>query len=135
MPRTINPIKKAIVKRSLMQGNGAKQALIEAKFAPATAHNSTTNTVVKECLAEIAAEMLSFKDLTPEHFTKKSNLIFAKALSLKKPDLTNAMRATEFQGRISGIDRISPATIVNINDDSSITLLDTDTLTRLARRK
>ena len=134
MPARLNPIRKALLKKGLMDPKKSViQAQKDAGYSDSYAHNSTCNGGVKICMSEIAQE-ISFKDLTPEHFTKKSNLIFEKALSLKKPDLTNAMRATEFQGRISGIDRQSPSTIVNISDADNVNIIaDTDGLTRLAR--
>ena len=133
MPATINPIRKAILKRELLNPeNSVKDSLLKAGYSPITAHNSTSVKAVKVCREEIARE-ISFKDLTPEHFTKRSELIFRKSFDRKKPDLTNAIRITEFQGRISGIDRQLPSTIVNISDADVNILADTDGLTRLAR--
>ena len=133
MPARLNPIRKAILKKELLN---PKISVIEAQkragYSDAYAAHSTSNTCVKVCREEIAREIL-FKDLTPEHFTKRSELIFKKSFDRKKPDLTNAIRITEFQGRISGIDRQSPSTVVNISDADVNILADTDGLTRLAR--
>lgn len=134
MPATINPIRKALVKKSLLEGKSIRQSLKDGGYSERVAHGNCDKDfpVVKSCMGEIIKE-ISFKDLTPEHFTKRSELIFSKAVDRKKPDLTNGMRALEFQGRISGIDRQSPSTIINFSDAGDVIVADTDGLTRLAR--
>ena len=135
MPATINPIRKAILKKALLNPkNSIKDSLLLAGYARSTAEGKNSATgAVKVCQEEIARELV-FSDLTPQHFTRRSELIFHKSIDRKKPDLTNAIRITEFQGRISGIDRQSPSTIVNISDgETTIINADTDGLTRLAR--
>ena len=52
----INPIRKAIVKNRLIQGDTAKAALLKAGYTPSTAHRSTDVKCVKVCQAEIMTE-------------------------------------------------------------------------------
>ena len=56
MPRTINPIRKRIVKRELKKGNDAKNSMIEAGYSINTAIKSTANKVVQVSQAEIKRE-------------------------------------------------------------------------------
>ena len=56
MARTINPIRKRIVKRELKKGNDAKNSMIEAGYSINTAIKSTANKVVQVSQAEIKRE-------------------------------------------------------------------------------
>jgi len=57
MPRILTPQRKAILKKSLLENRGAKQALLDAGFSPVTADKSTSVRAVKICQAEITAEI------------------------------------------------------------------------------
>lgn len=54
MPKTINPIRKNIVKQAILEGKSYRKGLEEANYSKATIHNSGNNTVVKQCVAEIS---------------------------------------------------------------------------------
>ena len=54
MPMTVNPIRKRIVKASLIEGSSARQALRLAKYAESSISHSTHNRVVKESMQEKA---------------------------------------------------------------------------------
>ena len=61
MPKTINsprinPIRKAILKNKLIQGNTAKDSLLQAGYSKTYAHRSTDAVCVKVCQAEIMTE-------------------------------------------------------------------------------
>lgn len=133
MPATINPIRKARLKKELLNPkNSIKDALLKSGYEPTTAKNSGNVKAVKICYQEINQE-IQLADLTPEHFTKKSETLFQKAISLKKPDLTNANRTMEFQGRLAGVDK-SPTTVVNLFETDTLSV-SADALTALARRR
>ena len=56
MSKQINPIRKNIVKQSILQGKSFKQSLLDAGYTPASAEHSSGLGVVKCTLKEIARE-------------------------------------------------------------------------------
>lgn len=67
MPTKINPIRKALVKKSLLRGNSIRQALSDGGYAPGTQRgkNSTAMPVVKVCMEEILSD-LKVSQITPQ---------------------------------------------------------------------
>lgn len=57
MSKHIDKIKYIRVKQSLLNGDTPKQALLDANYSIATAHNATKMSVVKHCQEEIAKEL------------------------------------------------------------------------------
>ena len=57
MPATINPIRKALLKKNLLAGQSAIEAQKNAGWSPGYAHRSTCNPAVKSCMAEILPEI------------------------------------------------------------------------------
>ena len=53
----INKTKKLMVKQSILKGKSYKQAVLDAGYAPASAHNATQLGVVKQCIDEIEASI------------------------------------------------------------------------------
>lgn len=94
MPFTINPIKKAIVKRELLKCKSARAALKAANYSPASIRQSTHCAVVKESIAEI---MLGFdkKMITPEFVL--SGLL--KELLKPEIDTRDKLRIYELYGK------------------------------------
>ena len=66
MPKRINPIKKNIVKQSILQGKSFIQSLKDAGYTEATAHQSSSIPIVKHCIEEIAKDFDKAK-ITPEY--------------------------------------------------------------------
>lgn len=61
MPKQINPIRKARLKKELLEGKSAKQSMIDAGYSVNTAINATQKTVVKDCQLEIKNELTDEK--------------------------------------------------------------------------
>jgi len=60
MPRTINPIKKAKVKKALMEDKSIAMALKEAGYSKGSIrghNNATSNVVVRRCMEEIQEDI------------------------------------------------------------------------------
>lgn len=98
MPKNINPIRKALVKKSLLKGNSIRQALKDAGYAPGQQrghNNTTTNPVVKSCIAEIE------RDITKEITVKSvlESLKHIQSLAISKGDFSTAARCEELCGK------------------------------------
>lgn len=96
MPRTVNPIKKAKVKASLLKGNSARQALKDANYGRGHIRRSTTNKIVRDSINEILQEFKE-SDLTVQLVLK--NLFQDRQLALNKNDLSNVVRVDELLGK------------------------------------
>ena len=96
MPIAINPIKKDLVKRSIMQGKSFRQSALDAGYAPSSANNATNLASVKQCIAEIDK---SFKasDITPELVLSRLDHDYQTAKD--KGDLATATRINELLGK------------------------------------
>jgi len=67
MCKRINPVRKNIVKQSILEGKTFKQAILDAGYSPNTAKQvSSAMTIVKYSLNEIAKEFDKAK-ITPEY--------------------------------------------------------------------
>jgi len=104
----IDKLKKIKVKKSLKEGRTAKDAMLDANYAPATAHNATQKRVVQECQNEIAKE-LKAQDYTAEVLIAKTESIIKNAQD--KGDITNQHRGVENIARFVGIDKPSTQNI------------------------
>ena len=92
MARTVNPIRKELVKQNLLKGMDAKNAMIQAGYSPNTAVHSTENTVVKQSVAEIQGDI---KDrITVEYILDKLEHEAQTA-----PNAADRIRATELLGK------------------------------------
>ena len=112
MPSTINPIRKAKVKQSLLAGNSIRQALKDGGYAPGTQrgkNNGTTTPVVKVCQAEIQADIK--KQITVESVLK--GLCHIQDLALREKDFSTATRCEELKGKWLDMftDKTSPSTV------------------------
>ncbi len=98
MPSTINPIRKALVKKSLLQGNSIRQALKDGGYAPGTQrgkNNGTTTPVVRVCQAEIIKDIQ--KKITVD--TVLAGLCSIQALAIDNKDYSTATRCEELKGK------------------------------------
>lgn len=84
MPKTVNPIRKAKVKQSLLNNKSARQALKDNGYSNAVAHKSTTNAVVKVCMKEILSEIKE-SDITIIRILR--NIIEDRELARLKNDI------------------------------------------------
>lgn len=91
----IDKIKKAKVKKSLIEGKTAKQALLDAGYSKATARKSTLARVVKECQSEIIQGIR--KKISEDYII--SNLLQDRDLALAKEDYSTATRINELLGK------------------------------------
>jgi len=91
-----NPVKKAIVKSSLLKGKSARQALKDAGYSNASVSHSTHCAVVKHSTAEILAEF-RMCDVTPERVL--ADLEHLQKLALEKGDIPTATKITELRGK------------------------------------
>jgi hypothetical protein len=96
VPKTVLPIRKAIVKRELLKGKSTCAALRAAGYAESTVAHNNYNPVVKQVMQEIAEENILAK-ITPEYVIKGIERI--QALAVDKGDMSTAMRAEELKGK------------------------------------
>ncbi len=94
MPATINPIRKALLKQNIIKNKGTKieQSMIDAGYAPATAHKTTANKVVKVIQAEIVEDIK--KTITIDYVLAK----LKHFVDYAKND-ADKIRATELLGK------------------------------------
>jgi hypothetical protein len=95
MPAKLNPVRKALVKQSLLKGNSIRQALKDAGYAPGQQrghNNATTNTVVKSCQEEIKEDVK--KLLSIEWVLEK-----LKNLALESKNESDRIRSLELIGK------------------------------------
>lgn len=93
MPASINPIRKAKVKKSLLEGKSIRQALSDGGYAPATQrgnNNSTKNRLVKTCITEIQ-QSLRAANITPDWLLKRFDT--TQAAAFKTKDFSTALAA------------------------------------------
>ena len=121
MPATINPVRKALVKKSLLKGNSIRQALADGGYAPGTQrgnNNGTDNRLVKTCQQEIEQDIK--KQITVESVLK--GLCHIQDLATKHKDFSTAKGCEELKGKwlqmFGQLPEASP--IVNINLQFSI---------------
>ena len=65
MPKQIDKLKKARYKQARLRGNSIKGSLLEANYSKSTAHQSSTNAIVKQCEPELLAQVKA-SDITVE---------------------------------------------------------------------
>ena len=119
MPATINPIRKALLKKELMNPkNSVKDSLLKAGYSPITAHNSTNVKAVKVCMQEIATDIK--KTITVEYILSELNRIAKLAEDDK--DYSAVIRAKELLGKWLAMftDKTEPSTIENITMQFSV---------------
>ena len=96
MPVTIDPLKKAKVKKALKEGKSARQALKDANYKDIYAHRSTLTPVVKICKEELKQEFKA-SDVTVDSVVKE--LAKDRELARKKKDYATSTRCTELLGK------------------------------------
>lgn len=96
MSKGIDNIKRYKVKQSLLNGNTAKQALIEAGYSLNTATHSTSESVIKVSQAEIIQE-LKQSEVTVEVVLQRLNE--DRNLAQAKGDIATMTRVDELLGR------------------------------------
>ena len=118
MPSTINPIRKALVKKSLLEGVDAKNAQLQAGYSKSYAHNSTNNICVKICQEEILRDIK--KQITVEYILSELNRIAKLAEDDK--DYSAVIRAKELLGRWLAMftDKVESSTVENVGMQFSI---------------
>ena len=89
MPRIVNPVVKRKLKEELYKGTNPVQAQLKAGLKPSYARQSTSNTCVKECLAEIRQE-LAASEVTVELVIKRIDE--CRALAKKKKDYSTVLQ-------------------------------------------
>lgn len=97
MPKKINLIRKALLKKSLLAGNTKKQAFLDAGYKKITAeHNITSdNRLLKAVETEICEDIK--KQVTVESVLKSLKTI--QRLAIKKGDFSSATRCEELCGK------------------------------------
>ena len=125
MPVAINPIKKATVKKKLIEGQDAKSATLAAGYAPSSANNATALSSVKQCQAEIINEITS--QVTVENVLKEINE--TRKLANKNKDFSTGLRATELKGKYLAM--FTDKTEINSGDDRNVNKLRDDIISRL----
>lgn len=116
MPRTINPIRKARLKKELLKNNGdAKNAMLKAGFAPATAHNATSKKIVQACQLEITKELT--KKIDVDYVLNELERI--KKLAEENKDFSTAARNVELLGKYLAMftDKQQVKSDINITSD------------------
>jgi len=97
MPRTVNPIRKAFLKKFLIKSKGTKikEAMINAGYTKSTAERVGANTSVKIVQAEIERDIL--KETTVKRVIEELDEI--RDLALKNKDYSTATRCSELKGK------------------------------------
>lgn len=108
MPSSINPIKEAKVRRSLLAGKSARQALRDAGYKEGSVSHSTDMPVIKRSMNKIADDIKS--KITVEYILNKLN---KEVLEAKNS--ADRIRATELLGKYLAMFK---ETNLNYNQDS-----------------
>ena len=120
MPATINPIRKALVKQSLLQGKSIRQSLKDAGYSERTAHGHADKDfpVVSACNAEIQADIK--KKITVEYVLGQIERI--KRLAVSKEDFSTALASVVALGKWLAMftEKTEPSTVENITMQFSI---------------
>lgn len=99
MPRTINPIRKALLKQSILENKGrnVQAAMIKAGYTKSTAKRTYANASVKVIQAEILEDIKG--KITEEYIL--SELERAKKICERKKskDMSSFIRACELLGK------------------------------------
>src|SRR3990167_10385689 len=96
MPVSINPVRKALLKKGLLDPTKTiKQALLDAGYAQSTAENSSAVSSVKVCQREIEKDIK--KLITVDSVLKSIQHI--KSLAIADRDFSTATRCDELCGR------------------------------------
>lgn len=91
MPATINPIRKARLKKELLNPkNSIKDALLKSGYEPTTANNSGNVKAVKICYQEIK-HSLKAADITPDWLLRRFDT--TQAAAFKTKDFSTALAA------------------------------------------
>lgn len=90
MSKSINIVRKAKVKASILQGNSYKQALKDAGYSDACAHKSSQMGVVKVCRDEIKKEFQA-RSITVEEVLRRIDE--DRHLAHAKGDISTALQA------------------------------------------
>ncbi len=99
MPATINPIRKARLKKELLNPkNSIIKAMKNSGYADSTAHRSSVNKSVKICMAEIEEEF-KLENVTVDSVLKDLELAKRLCISKKSKDLSSFVRACELVGK------------------------------------
>lgn len=97
MPATLNPIRKHLIKKSLLKGSSQAKAMLDAGLSKATAyHNSgKDNKLLNTVKAEIE------RDITKEITVKSvlESLKHIQELAIQKNDFSTAARCEELCGK------------------------------------
>lgn len=96
MSKQIDKIKYTKLKNSLLNGNTAKQAALDAGYAPSSANNATGLSSVKLCQEEVIAE-LKASEVTVELVIKRLNE--DRELARNKGDIATMTRVDELLGK------------------------------------
>ena len=97
MPARLNPIRKSLLKKSLLQGKSIRQSMKDAGYSERTAHGNCDRNepLVKSCIEEIQDDIK--KKITVEKVLKGLEQIREKAYQDK--DYSTATRCEELQGK------------------------------------
>lgn len=95
MPSTINPIRKAILKKNLLAGKSAIESLKASGYTDNYAHRSTTAKCVKVCNAEIQEDIK--KKINVDYVLAELERI--KKLAEEDKDFSTATRNVELLGK------------------------------------
>ena len=90
-----NLARKAKLKKELMKGLSYKRAMLNAGFAPSTAHNPHQAKVVQQCKAEIEQDIK--KRITVDSVLK--GLEHIQKLATEAEDFSTATRCEELKGK------------------------------------
>src|SRR3990167_564711 len=124
MPCKINPIRKALLKKNLLEypEKSIAENLISAGYAPKSAiGKSGAMTVVKVCQKEIVADIK--KQITVESVLKSIQNI--KSLAIADKDFSTATRCDELCGRWLAMwrDRLEIVPVEAVNGQFSVSRL------------
>ena len=94
MPKAINPVRKAIVKDSLLKGKSARESLKDAGYSNGHIRRSTKNRIVKDSIKEIERE-LDKKGMIKRAYNTLDNCLESKQNANKVQAAQAILRFTE----------------------------------------
>ncbi len=117
MPKTINPIRKALLKKALIKNKGknVESSMIEAGYTPAYASKTGANKVVKVIQQEISEDIL--KKINVDYVLSELERI--KGLAEADGDFSTATRNMELLGKYLAMftDKTINKTAITIEDE------------------
>lgn len=113
MPKQVDKLKKERYKQARLNNKSIKQSLIDAGYTERTAHQSSTNSIVKQCENELL-NSIKAKDITIEWVVNQ----LTKELVAPDAKASDRIRVSELLGKyIKMFNDSNPLQVIVFTDD------------------